>query len=296
VEASRASISPLDRGFLFGEGVFETFRTFAGVPFRLPAHLRRLRRSAREIGAAPTLATLSVRTVRRIVADLATANEIDDAAWRLTVTPGREGSQLRRARERSGTLLLHARPLPDLDAGAWRHGVALGLVPYRRDRRGPLLRLKTTSYLENLRARRSVEASGAWDALFLNENEGLSEGSACNVFLVRDGVVSTPDPESGILAGVMRDAVIRLSRREAIPLRIGTVMRVDIAAATEAFVTNALVGILPVCEVDARRFHGVPGPITRALMSGLARWVQATARRVRGAAVDLDGRIPFDIG
>ncbi|WP_142849076.1 aminotransferase class IV [Telmatospirillum sp. J64-1] len=252
-----AFISPTDRGFALGDGLFETIRAAEARPLRIRSHLTRLREGAKCLGISLTL------TDGELINALGTTLEVNgltEGVLRLTLSRGPAARGLLPPAHPHPTLLITAGPLPPPAAPA-RAAIAQDV---RRNEHSPLSRFKTLSYLDNVLARMEAERRGADEALLLNTAGRLAESTIANLFLVIDGDVVTPPVSEGALPGVMRaDVMDRLGAATA------RLTLHDLAAASEAFLTNSL-GIRPLIEVDGRPVGtGQMGPVTRRLMEDL---------------------------
>jgi len=274
VAAEAAAIPAEDGGFLFGNGVFETMRTYSGRVFRLSWHLDRLRSSARFLGIpleekGATLEEDIEKTLR--------ANRISPAYVKVVVSgpgrgnpPGKSGPYATRM-----VIVDKLVPYPEslYRKGCW--GVLVGL---RRNNCSPLPGHKTLSYLDNLLAKREVEAKGAQEGLFLDTEGYLSEGSTSNIFLLRKGGLVTPSLDSGILPGVTRRVVLEIC--SSLNMRVEE-RRTDLSEllwAEEAFLTNSLMEIMPLTKLDTQRIGGGrPGTITQRLRQEYRRLTGAIA-------------------
>jgi branched-chain amino acid aminotransferase len=232
---SKARIPATDRGFLHGRGLFETLRTYRGIPFRLADHVARMKASARLLGFAVPHAN-----VEAAIRGLCRRNGLDDAAVRLTLSA-------------EGRMLITARPRKPLPPAWTRTGAKVTVVPWRRDSRSMLAGHKVTSYLENVLVHEDAVKRGFADALFVGLRDELLEGSVSNVFLVVRGKLVTPALK-GILPGVTRKVVMELA-----PVRERTILREELRTADEAFLTNALIEVLPI---------GKPGPVGIRIAEG----------------------------
>jgi branched-subunit amino acid aminotransferase/4-amino-4-deoxychorismate lyase len=243
----RAAVSVLDPAVQIGFGLFEVMRAYDGAPYLLDRHLARMRRSARRFGLR---VRWSDAAIKRGANKLLRKLKLPSAYVRLVLTAG-------------GSFMIQAKPLPRLPSAWHRTGAAVEFAPWRRDPRAPLYGHKTLNYLENVLTLERARKKGLADYLFLSVDGRVMEGCVTNVFLVRKGVLMTPDLE-GILPGVTRDEVIRLARALRIPVKERRLTPRDFERADEAFLTNALIEVLPVSKVASRRI-GSPGPITSRL-------------------------------
>jgi len=245
VSRDEAAISPLDRGFLYGDGFFETLRVFRGRPFLLEKHLDRLCSSCIDTGwgRAPDRTGLAEGVARLIE-----RNGVSDGYLRITVSRGLHGGQLTALECEEPTVFIEARQmsLPSLDAPG---SLALAKSKFRRNESSPVVRHKSLSYQGNLLALAEGRRRGADEVFFLNSRGHLSEGAITNLFFVRDGRVFTPDVACGLLPGVTREAVMGLCESAGIPIACGEFTEADLQSAHEVFCTNSLRGIVPVARI-----------------------------------------------
>jgi branched-subunit amino acid aminotransferase/4-amino-4-deoxychorismate lyase len=236
--AAQAKVSALSDGFLFGHGVFETLRTHNGVALHIAAHHARLAASCAALDLAPPPSADELG--RRITRLLASAR-LPNAAVKVA-----------RYRElnRTGELVT-ARTLP-YSAPDYLRGFRV--QTFRQgERDGRLTGHKTLNYLENILARRAAKTAGFDEALFVTPAGRVLEGSASSLFIVKDGHAHTPPLAAGILPGVARARVLALigpERAHETPLTLD-----DVLAADEVFLTNALMGVMPVCTLDTHKFR-----------------------------------------
>ena len=257
VAAEQAALPALDRGLLYGYGLFETMRSYGGRVFRLAEHYRRLAAGAALLAIAVPL-TLDVLE-EAIDATLA-RNGLAGAYVRLTLTagPGGDGGK--------ASVVLFARDLTEYPAELRGRGMAAVVSAVRRNETSPLARVKSLNYLDNLLAREEARRSGAGEALLLNTLGFVAEGAASNVFLVRDGALLTPGVEAGALPGITRQVVMDLAGEEGMAVEEANVTLPALFGAGEAFLTNSVMEVMPLVSVDGRPVgSGRPGPLTERL-------------------------------
>ncbi len=255
VDADQARVSAFDHGLTVGDGVFETMKVTRGVPFALSRHLERLARSAAGLALEPPTAD----ALRSAVKEALAANVAEDVGrLRITVTggPGPLGSD----RGVGGPTLLIACSA----AKPWPPSTVLITVPWPRNERSAIAGVKTTSYAENVVALAFAHARGASEALFLNTQGYVCEGTGSNVFAVVGGRLVTPPLSSGCLAGVTRELVIEWCDVEEVDLTAS-----DLATAEEIFVTSSTRDVHPVHALDGRELS-LPGPLTLSSMETFA--------------------------
>jgi len=262
--AAEARVGAGDAGLLYGRGLFETFRARQGEVYRLEGHFERLRTGAQLLGIALPLALAELRTAVRETADRC---RLEDARVRLTLTAGPENGQ--------ASLLIQARPATDYPEALYQRGMTAIVSPVRRNETSPLSRVKSLNCLDNVLAREEAGRSGADTALLLNTRGALAEACTSNLFLVRDGGLLTPPVEDGALPGVTRHSILALARGEGITAHEVSLSLNELSAADEAFLTGAVMGVMPLVTVDgAKAGGGRPGPLT-----GRLRTLYETAAR-----------------
>jgi len=253
--SAEAKVAADDAGLLHGRGLFESFRARRGVVYLLERHFDRLEAGAQTLGIVlpQTLADL-----RAAVRTLTERCGLEDARVRLTLTAGSASGR--------PSLLIQARAATDYPQQLYERGMSALVARVRRNETSPLTRVKSLNYLDSLLAREQARRAGLDEALFLNSRGRLADGSATNVFLVRDGELFTPPVEDGALAGITRAAVLELARAARIGAREVSLTLDELRAAEEAFLTNAVAGLLPLVAVDGANVgSGRPGPLTRRL-------------------------------
>lgn len=259
VDGADATVSVFDHGLTVGDGVFETAKVAGGVPFALTRHLNRLAASA--AGLALPLPDLAV--VRAAVDETLAANADHLAGTlRLRVTLTGGTSPLGSDRGDAGpTLVVALAP-----ATSWAASAKVVVVPWVRNERAPSAGVKTTSYADNVVALAHAKAAGAGEAVFANTVGNLCEGTGTNVFVVRDGVVSTPPLSSGCLAGVTRALLLEWADVEEVDHPVGVLTEAD-----EVFLTSSTRDVQAVHAVGDHRVPGAaPGPVTARLAAVFA--------------------------
>lgn len=260
VDDSDATVPVFDHGFTVGDGIFETMKVQQGLVFLWPWHLERLRVSARRMRMTLPSDDFLTDVVRGIARDSA-GNVGSAARVRLTITAG-IGPLGSNRLEVDPTIVCAASALP-VRSGAAR----LHLASWPKNERSPLAGVKSTSYAENVLALAEATALGAGEALFLNSRGYVCEGTASNLFVVQDGVVSTPPPEAGLLEGVTRRFVLGLGD-DAIRMHERNITRDELLAADEVFITSTFQDVRAVGAIDDRVFAA--GPVTAALQGRFA--------------------------
>ena len=260
VDADEARVSPNDAGVLVGNGVFETLRVYAGVPFAWTRHMRRLAHSADGLG----LEAPGADALRAAVDDVLQANRLTEGRVRITVTGGPSPLGTERG-DASPTVIVAASTM-----APWPASTAVVTVPWTRNEGGATTGLKTISYGENVRALAYARERGGGEAVFANTRGNLCEATGSNVFLALEGRLCTPPESAGCLAGVTRALVLELCGREEIPAEERDVPIGTLARADEAFLTSSTREVQPIDAVDSKPLPSVPGPLTERVRTAFA--------------------------
>lgn len=278
VIASTGSVSVLDRGFLYGDGVYEVVRTFRGRPFGLDEHLTRLRQSAAYLymdvpWSDPQIKTEVERTLKQA------GN--DESYIRIVITRGAEDEiSLLPGDDIEPSLTIIVRPIAQRMVLS-ETGVHLQVSErLRTDPRALTPAAKTGNYLNNILALIEARRGGADDALLLNGGGEVTEATTSNFWLVRDGIVHTPPTEAGILHGITRYFLLQLLRERSIPHRETSLRPEELRTAKEAFLSSSVRLLMPVARIDDHVLPCCPGPLTRLLWEGLLEGMEAGVQAV----------------
>jgi len=288
LEAGKAVIPALDHGLLYGIGLFETFRTYGGVPYALDRRLARLRQGCETLGIRWTMTDAEVR---RWLAAVLEANGLADAYVRLTVTAGDAGLGLAVDPYERPNTLLAVKSLPTLADRLYREGRELRVLRTPRGTPETPVRLKSLHYMTNVLAKRELAASGApagAEGLMLTREGWLAEGIVSNLFFVKDGIVRTPAIATGILPGITRALTLELARSEGLETEEGYYTAADLLMADEVWLTGSVQELVPVTRIaeadgTVRTVgSGLAGPVTTRLLEAY----RAKVRRSIGAAAE----------
>jgi branched-chain amino acid aminotransferase len=265
-----AVISVYDRGFLYGDSVFEALRTYGGRPFLLDEHMRRLARSAERVLIAMPLSP-DAQAAEVIAAVRAADN--DETYIRVMLTRGTGPLGLDPDSAENPSRVIFVEPLVAPPDQMYQRGIAVILVRAARVTDGsPAAGAKVGNYLMSVLSLRQAKQLGAAEALIVDGSGRVLEGTTSNVFAVRGDRLSTPTEESGILAGITRACLLRAAVDLGIPVDIRDLAERDILEADEVFITSSIREVVPVVEVDGRPVgDGTPGPLTRALLQAYRR-------------------------
>ena len=261
VPAAEASVSVRDRGFLYGDAVFETLRIYGGSVFRWDDHAERLARSAAALSLDHGL---SVADLRERVAETLRANGLDDASVRLSITRGVGSGGLTPDPDVDPTVVVQPESLPRGGVGSdpvWDGPATLQTVKTRRvpDAAIPS-EAKTHNHVNGVLARLELRVSDADEAVMLDGDGRLAEGTTSTLFFIDGDALCTPSLDGPVLPGVTRAEIIDIAEGEGIPVTEGSFTPEDLRNAEEAFVTSTTRGIRPVGTVDGIDVGG--GPVT----------------------------------
>ncbi len=264
VPESEARISVFDRGFLYGDGVFEGIRAYNGRVFRLYEHIDRLYDCARVIDlqipiSKEEFAEAILETLRR--------NNLRDAYIRPIVTRGVGDLGLDPRKCEKPNVIIITKPWGKLYGDLYEKGLTAITVAVRRNPIDALPpNVKSLNYLNNILAKIEANAKGGDEAIFLDHNGYISEGSGDNIFVVKNGLIATP-PTLNNLKGITRVVVLEIINELNLPFREMNIGLFDLYSADEIFVTGTAAEIAPVTVIDGRKVgNGKPGKITKLLM------------------------------
>jgi branched-chain amino acid aminotransferase len=269
-----ARISVFDNGFMFGDGAYETLRTYDGRPFHLGRHLRRLRASVARLGFAIPLSDQDMAT--RLDALLAQADH-GESYVRIVATRGVGDVSYNFERVTGPTIVMVVKPLETLPVSAYTQGLDVVVASIRRNSPSALdPAIKSINLLNNILAVREAQTRNAAEAILLNERGEIAEGASSNVFVVSADVVLTPPLSAGLLAGITRGVVLELAPTLGLEAREATLRPRDLGAAAEVFITSSLREIAPVRAIDGHVVgSGGPGPITLRVRAAFREYAPA---------------------
>jgi len=236
---SRARISPFDHGFLYGYALFETMRAYSGHLFLLQKHLNRLTNSSRSIGLPPCGYDLE-----KACYDVLRVNNLENARIRLTVSMGEGEGSPDPPPHPEPTVLIAAMSYTAPSEDIYLDGFKAVVSSVRRSSHSPLSGIKSANYLENLLARKEADRGF------------VCEGSTSNVFIVKNNSLVTPDEQSGCLPGITREVVMETASAMGIAVEQREVQLKELVAADEAFLTNSLLGLMPLRKIDGKALAG----------------------------------------
>ncbi len=269
--AEDAVIPVYDHGFLYGEGIYETLRTYDGVPFLYDRHVQRLRASAAHLALDVPFGDEAL--LGWITDTLAAAGEMPEAYIRVLLTRGVGDLTYDVRSTPLPSLVIIVKPLDEPPAAVLSEGIRVSLVSILRNHPGsvnPII--KSNNLLNNALAMQEANRRGADEGLMRNYRGELSECSQANFFIVRGGVALTPRSEAGLLEGITRAFLFDVGREVGVEVREETLRPDDLDTADEAFITSTTRELSPVTRIDDREIGGGrPGPVTMKLLHGYRR-------------------------
>jgi branched-chain amino acid aminotransferase len=271
-DQEHAVISVFDHGFLYGEGVYETLRTYNGQPFLFDRHMRRLRASAGMLALDVPLGDAAIDARCRDTMRNAGLGEAE-AYIRILVTRGIGDLTYDLAACPAPSIVVivkrHQEPPPDV----FERGVTVAFVAIVRNHPGTVNpRIKSNNLLNNALAMQEAFRRGAFEGVMRNYKGELAECTQSNLFVVKDGVALTPPLDAGLLPGITREFLFEVGADIGIDVRDAVLHDEDLLGADEAFLTSSTREAVPIVKIDDRIIgSGRPGPVTRALLEGYRR-------------------------
>jgi len=248
LKESEVSLSPYNRGLHFGDGVFETLRVYSGRVFRLENHIKRLFKGLDVLGLENTA---DVCFLENVVKSLIQKNRLNDASIKLIAfreeCPGLDPSPGLKA-----CYLIISSPFDFKRKRKFEKGISAAIVSIKRNNTSPHVFIKSLNFLENILGRREAHERGFDEAVFLNNYEMVTEGSISNIFIIKDSVLFTPPVAAGILKGITRDVVFEIAETLRIKCCEESFKTDDVLTADEVFMTNSLMEIMPLREIDGQ--------------------------------------------
>jgi branched-chain amino acid aminotransferase len=281
--ADQAVVPVYDHGFVYGEGVYETLRTYNRVPFLYDRHMLRLRQSAERLLLDVPFDDATL--LQSIDQTVAAAGQLDEAYIRVLLTRGVGDLNYDLKSTPKPTTVIIVKPFEAPAARVFTDGIRISLVEMLRNHPksvNPVI--KSNNLLNNALAMQAAYRSGAEEALMCNYRGELTECSQANFFLVRDGVAFTPASAAGLLEGVTRAFIFELGRELGIEVRDEVLLPADLASADEMFITSTTRELSPVVKVDDRVVgSGKPGPVTKQLLTLYQQRAQELTRTLLSA-------------
>lgn len=261
VPKNKALISVFDHGFLYGDGIYETLRVYKGIVFKLDEHIERLYRSASMI---ELIVPTKPEEIKNAVYKTIHSNRQKEAVVRITISRGAGPLGLDPSLCPNPTFVIISNSFSNYPAEYYSKGVKMSIVNTRRNY-GPALdpRIKSLNFLNNVLAKIEAKNSESYEALMMNYQGYLAEGTISNVFFInRKDILCTPAIKVGILEGITRGMILDIAGELGLKIREGCFRRKDIYNAREVFITNTSMEVMPVTRVDKMRISGKAGRFT----------------------------------
>jgi branched-chain amino acid aminotransferase len=261
-----AKISVLDRGFLYGDSVFEVMRTYGEKPFCEHEHLQRLVRSCQRLHIRCPLTTEALTSqIQQTIA----ASGLDECYLRVVITRGQGPIGLTISDQLKPIYLIYALPLQLLPTTIYEIGVKVALIASGRADAGVTpVGAKSSNYLNSILAIHRVKQQGNLEAIMVDAHNRVVEGASSNVFMVRGTELLTPSTDTGILEGITRNTVIALAETLGIEVKQTHLAPHDLKTADEVFLTSSIREIVPVIQIDDTKIGDAkPGETTQKLLA-----------------------------
>ncbi|MCM3639477.1 aminodeoxychorismate lyase [Sporosarcina luteola] len=252
-QAEQLRISPLDHGFLYGAGFFETFRTYEGHVFLFKEHMERLRAALREYRITMPY---SDEEILEAIRGLHVCSGEQDGYFRLNVSAGVHDIGLTPSEYKSPNVILFRKELAVVARGTEKKAVWLET---ERNLPESKVRHKSHNFLNNVRGRLELPSLKELEGIFLTADGYVAEGVTSNVFWVKDGALYTPSTETGILPGLTRGFLLKLGAEAGMAIHIGLFTKSDVEQADEVFVSNSIQELVPISSVGERLMPGTSG-------------------------------------
>lgn len=264
VSEPEAKVSVWDRGFLYGDGVYETVRVYDGKIFRAAEHWKRLDHS---LAGIHLKIPWSHGFLTRAALSTLKANRLKECLVRVTISRGVGELGYDPSTCKKPTLAVLALPVRKDLIELWQKGVKIAIVKVRRNHPASLNpAIKSTNCLNGIFAKMESLKKGAFEGLFLNLDGHLAEGTISNIFIVKSGILKTPALDCGLLDGVTRGAVIETAKKSDFQVFETRIKPFELFEADEAFLTSTTMELMPVIQVDRKKIgSGQPGPVTKFL-------------------------------
>ena len=244
----KANISVLDRGFTYGDGLFETMRVYSGKIFRLEHHLDRLFQSARSILIELPITKNEIRSAIYAALKL---NGLSNSIVRLTVTRGELDSGVNVDYSSPPTIVILVKPVKAISKKTYKEGIGIKLYKKSAIRtQGISNKIKSCNYLSNIILRENALKENFFEAILLDHNHNVTEGTISNIFIIKNNQLKTPILNEFVLSGIIRQAILDLCLENNIPFKEDRITERELYEADELFLTNSGIEILPVRNIN----------------------------------------------
>ena len=269
-----AKISILDRGFCYGDGLFETLRASNGKVFHITQHINRLFDSLQHLFIE---LPMTRKELTRIVQETVDRNKYKNAVIRLLVTRGETESNIQIDSKIHPTLVISIRPFTPLPKATYKKGIRVMLFKERANLiNGLNRRLKSCNYLSNILIKELSGKKNYTEGVVVDPDFGVTEGATSNIFIVEQGQLKTPPLSPYVLGGITRRVVLDIARDHKIPFAEEKITVDELICADEVFITNSCIEIVPVTQVDSNYIgHKKPGILTSFIHGEFLKCVEA---------------------
>lgn len=252
-DAGNAKVSIFDRGLLYGDGVFETMRSYAGVVFKIDRHLDRLFNSMKFLRINPPY---SKRELENGIYRTLKSNGLKSAYVRLTITSG----------DISPNVIIIVRKFEGYPSSIYRYGITAKIADTRQNEYSPFVKIKTLNFLNYIISKEEARRDGFDDAILINTKGYIAEATTSNIFIVKRDSLITPPVSCGILPGITRGVVIEIAKRLKIRVTEKRFSVRELLNSSEVFLTNSCAEVVPLVKVGSKRIGaGSPGEFTKLL-------------------------------
>ena len=260
----KATISVLDRGFTYGDGLFETMRSYSGRIFRLEWHLDRLFHSARAIFIDLPMTKKEIRSAINATIE---RNKLSNSIVRLTITRGEQDPGLNIDYSALPTLVILVTPTKFISKNLYKKGIGIKLYKKSAIRtQGISKQIKSCNYLSNILLREKAIKEGFFEAILLDNDNNATEGTISNIFIIKNNQLKTPSLNEFVLSGIIRRAILDICRANNISFQETAITETDLYEADEIFLTNSGIEVLPVSNINHRNLKDInPNSMTTRL-------------------------------
>ena len=251
----KATISVLDRGFTYGDGLFETMRSYSGKIFRMECHLDRLFRSARSIFIDLPMTKNEIRSAINASIEL---NKLSNSIVRLTITRGEQDPGLNIDYSAPPTVVIIVRPTKVISKNVYKKGIGIKLYKKSAIRtQGISNQIKSCNYLSNILLREKAIKEGFFEAILLDNDNNATEGTFSNIFIIKNNQLKTPSLNEFVLSGIIRKSILDICRANNISFKETAITEKDLYEADEIFLTNSGIEVLPVSNINHRKLKDI---------------------------------------
>ena len=271
IEESKATLSPLNRGLMYGDGLFETFRAYKGKVFALNNHFERLSDSAHFLTIE---VPFTKEDLSNILSELLEKNGLlnSDSRIRLTLIRGGSPAGLLPTGNEESIIIIAVEGVPASIEVIQQKGIKLSILKnYRIDHSSPLAARKTINYISGVLGMMEIRELGSDEGVYLNNKNHIVEGITSNIFLAKGGKLLTPPLSSGLLPGITRDTVLEVAKELGIACEEKNLISKDLFQADELFITSSVREVVPAIAIDDKEFS--IGSLTREIQKGYKEYV-----------------------